>query len=89
LGLSYVDSLRLFDREDIVRATAGVGSRLLLDQKMSDPDVRVKPDSRIPANIVCPWGVHLVGTSLERTIGIIDRIVGLLQRIYAISPLLA
>jgi hypothetical protein len=72
-----------------VRATAGVGSRLPLDRTMSDPDVGVKPDGRIPANAVCPWGVHPAGVSSERTMGIIDGIVGLPRRIYVIRPLLA
>jgi hypothetical protein len=52
LGLSCVDSLRLFARKDIVRATIGVGSRLLLDRTMSDLDKGVKPNSGIPANAV-------------------------------------
>jgi hypothetical protein len=89
LRSSYVDSLRLFVREDIVRATAGVGSRLPLDRTMPDLDVGVKPDGEIPANAVCLWGVHPVGVSSERTIGIIGGIVGLPRRIYAICPLLA
>ena len=49
-----MDSLRLFAREDIVRATAGVGSRLPLDRTKSDLDVGVKPDGGIPAIAVCP-----------------------------------
>jgi hypothetical protein len=89
LGLSWVDPLRLFAGEDIIRATAGVGSRLPLDRTMPDLNMEVKPDSRIPANAVCLWGVYLVGILSERTIGIIDGIVGLPRRIYAIRPLLA
>ena len=54
LGLSYVDSLRLFAREEIVCATAGVGSRLPLDRTMSNLDEGVKPDGEIPASAVCP-----------------------------------
>jgi hypothetical protein len=53
LGLSCADSLRLFAREDIVCTTAGVGSRLLLDQTISELDIGVKPGGRIPANAVC------------------------------------
>lgn len=49
-----MDSLRLFASKDIVRATVGVGSRLLLDRSMSNLDKGVKPSSRIPANAVCP-----------------------------------
>ena len=89
LGLSYVDSLRLFAREDIVRATAGVGSRLPLDRTVSDLEVGVKPDGRIPANAVCPWDVHPVDVTSGRTMGIIDGIVGLPRRIYMLRPLLA
>jgi hypothetical protein len=84
-----VDSLRLFAGEDIVRAIAGVGSRLPLDRTMPDLDVGVKPDGRIPASAVCPWDVHPVGVSSERTMGIIDGIVGFLRRIYVFRPLLA
>jgi hypothetical protein len=72
-----------------IRDTAGVGSRLPLDRTISDPDVGVKPDGRIPANAVCSWGVHPVGVLSEKTMGIIDVIVGLQRRIYAIRPLLA
>jgi hypothetical protein len=89
LGLSRVDALRLFAGEDIVRATAGVGSRLPLDQTISDLDEGVKPDGRIPASAVCPWGVHPVGVSSGRTMGIIDGIVGCPRRLYVIHPLLA
>jgi len=89
LGLSRVDSLRLFAGEDVVRATAGVGSRLPLDRTMSDLDVGVKPDGRIPAKAVCPWGVHPMGVSSGRTMGIIDGIVGCPRRLYVIHPLLA
>lgn len=83
-----MDSLRLFAGEDIIRATAGVGSRLPLDRRMSDLDKGVKPDGGIPASAVCPWGVHLVDVLSGRTMGIIDGIVGLPRRIYAIRPLL-
>ena len=38
----------------VVRATAGVGSRLPLDRTMSDLDKGVKLDSGIPASAVCP-----------------------------------
>jgi hypothetical protein len=48
-----VDSLRLFARKDIVRTTVGVGSRLLLDRGISDPDKGVKPNSGVPANAIC------------------------------------
>ena len=89
LGSSYVDSLRLFAREDIVRATAGVGSRLPIDRMIYDPEVGVKPDGGIPASAVCPWGVHPVGVSPGRTMGIIDGIVGCPRRLYVIHPLLA
>ena len=84
-----MDSLRLFAGKDIVRATAGVGSQLPLDRTVSDPDVGVKSDGRIPANAVCPWGVHPVDVSSGRTMGIIDGIVGLPRRIYMLRPLLA
>ena len=47
-----MDSLRLFAREDIVCATIGVGSRLLLDQTISELDIGVKPSSRILANAI-------------------------------------
>jgi hypothetical protein len=67
----------------------GVGSRLPLDRTMPDPDVGVKPDGRIPASAVCPRGAHLVSVSSERTMGIIDGIVGFPRRIYVIRPLLA
>jgi hypothetical protein len=84
-----VDSLRLFASEDIVCATVGVGSRLPLDRtRLFDLDEGVKPDGRIPASAVCLWGVHLVGVLSERTIGIIDGIVGLPRRMYATRPLL-
>ncbi len=69
LGLSCVDSLRLFAGEDIVRATAGVGSRLPLDRTIHDPEVGVKLDGRIPASAVCPWGVHPADVASERTMG--------------------
>lgn len=52
LGLSYVDSLRLLAREDIICVTIGVGSRLLLDRRISDLEEGVKPDSRILANAI-------------------------------------
>ena len=47
-----MDSLRLFAREDIVRATVGVGSRLLLDRIVSNLDIGVKSNSRILANTI-------------------------------------
>ena len=75
-----MDSLRLLAGDDTVRA---------LDRTMSDLDVGVKPDGRIPANAVCPWGVHPVGVSSGRTMGIIDGIVGCPRRLYVIHPLLA
>ena len=53
LGLSCVDSLRLFARKDIVRATVGVGSRLPIDRMIYDLEVGVKPDSGILASAVC------------------------------------
>jgi len=56
---------------------------------MSDLDEGVKPDGRIPANAVCPWGVHPVGVSSGRTMGIIDGIVGCPRRLYVTHPLLA
>lgn len=83
-----MDSLRLFAGEGVVRATAGVGSRLPTDRMMSDPEVGVKPDGRIPANAVCPWGVHPVGVSSGRIMGIIDGIVGCPRRLYVVHPLL-
>jgi hypothetical protein len=72
-----------------VRATAGVGSRLPIDRTMSDLDEEVKPDGMIPASAVCPWGVHPVGVSSERTMGIIDVIVGVPRIKHVIRPLLA
>lgn len=84
-----MDSLRLFAGKDIVRATAGVGSRLPLDRTMSDLDEGVKPDGGIPTNVVCPWGVHPVGVPSGKTMGIIDGIVGGPRRLYVIYPLLA
>lgn len=89
LGSSCVDSLRLFAGEDTVHATAGVGSRLPLDRTVSDSEVGVKPDGGIPVNAVCPRGVHPVGASSERTVGIIDGIVGRPRRLYVTHPLLA
>lgn len=89
LGLSCVDLLRLFAGEDIVRATAGVGSRLPLDQTMSDLDVGVKPDGVIPASAVCPWGMHPADVSSRKTMGIIDGIVGCPRRLYVNYPLQA
>jgi hypothetical protein len=89
LGWSNGDSLRLFAGEGIVRATAGVGSRLPLDQTMPDLDAGVKPDGRIPASAVCPWGAHPVSVSSGRTMGIIDGIVECPRRLYVIHPLLA
>ena len=53
LGSSYVDSLKLFARKDIVRTTAGVGSRLPIDRIIYDLEVGVKPNSGIPASAVC------------------------------------
>ena len=79
----------VFAGEDVGRATAGVGSRLPNDRTISDPDEGVKPDGKIPANAVCPWGVHSVGVPSERTMGIIDGIVGCPRRLSVIGPLLA
>ena len=59
------------------------------DRMIYEPEVGVKPDGRIPANAVCPWGVHPVGGSSGRTMGIIDGIVGCPRRLYVIHPLLA
>ena len=89
VGVSHVNLLRLFANEEVVRATAGVGSRLPIDRTMYDLEVGVKLDGRIPANAVCPWGVHPVGIPSGRTIGIIDGIVGCPRRLYVIHPLLA
>jgi hypothetical protein len=36
------------------------------DATMSDPDAEVEPDSGIPANAVCPHGIHPTDLSLER-----------------------
>ena len=80
-----MDSLRLFAGEDIVRATAGVGSRLPIDRTIFDLEVGVKPDGRTPASAVCPRGVHPVGVSSGRTVGIIDGIVRCLRRLYMLT----
>ena len=89
VGIVYLDWWTVLAGEEVVRATAGVGSRLPVDRTMSDLEVGVKPDGGIPANAVCPWGVHPVGVSSGRTMGIIDGIVRLPRRIYATRPLLA
>ena len=64
------------------RATAGVGSRLPIDRAIPDVEVGVKVDDRAPANAVYPWGVHPVGVSSGKIIGIIDGIVGCPRRLY-------
>jgi hypothetical protein len=83
-----VISESVFAGETFVRAPAGVGSRLpIFDRTMSGPDVGVERDGGIPANAVCPWGVHSVGVSSGKTMGIIDGIVGFLRNVYVIRPL--
>lgn len=78
----------IYARENVGRAAAGVGSQLPIDRTTSDLDEGVKPDGGILANAVCPWGVHPVGVSSGRTIGITDRIVRCPRRIYVTYPLL-
>jgi hypothetical protein len=86
--LTWIGRLALA-RKDIICATTDIGSRLPLDRTTSDLRVGMKPDGRIPVNAVYIWGVHSVGVSSGRTMGIIDGIVGFPQRVYVIHPLLA